>query len=115
MPSPRAPSPTTSKPSSAAMHRSDQELLIARAAADRRGDDAGQAPAGLGAKPVRDKPDRALPVGSSAYDAALAYGAAPGLELRLDQADQPGLRRRQGQGRRQGLGERDEADIGDDG
>src|SRR5262245_38958241 len=114
MPSPRAPSRTIST-SSARMDRSEQEFLISRAAADWRWDDIEHAPTRVSAKPIAHELDRALPLGRLAHDAALAHGAAPRLELRLDQGDEPGAVPRQAQGRRQRLGERDEAHIGDDG
>src|SRR5215470_11184937 len=113
MPSPRAPRATMVSASSSLMDGPDQELLIARAAGDRRGDDANDAPADA-VEPGADAIDGALPRVGIADDAALAHRLAPGLELRLDQRHQPGLWAGQRQRRRQRLPQRDEADIGDD-
>ena len=76
---------------------------------------AGDAPAGLCAHPGFDGGKGALTIGRIAHDAALADGVAAGLELRLDQRDQPAARHGQGQCGGQGLRHRDEADVGDDG
>src|SRR5262245_59067473 len=114
MPSPRAPSRTILLPS-AVIDRSEQEFLVTGAAADRRRDDVEHAPTDLSTKPIADELDRALLLGGRTHDAALADGGASHLELRLDQGNEPGPRARQGQRRRQRLGEGNEADIGDDG
>src|SRR5215813_11680760 len=114
MPSPRAPRPTISSAPSSAMDGSEQKFLIAGAAGNRRGDHPGNAPA-RAIEPGAHAINRALPLGRIADDAALAHRLAPGLELRLDQRNQPGVPVRPRQRRRQRLAERDEADIGDDG
>src|SRR5262245_7970015 len=114
MPSPRAPSRTTVRSASAVIAGSEQEFLVARTTPDRRRDDVENAPMRLARQPVGHQLDRPLPLGGVTHDAALADGTAPGLELRFDQSEEPSLPLRQGQGRGQSFGKRNEAHIRDD-
>src|SRR5581483_5688010 len=92
-PSPPAPSRAISTSRmSAAMARADQEFDIAAATADRRGHDAlDRPPRGLEELPDAGDGFRARRL--RAHHPALAHGLPAGLELRLDQSDQPGARR----------------------
>src|SRR5260370_6341581 len=109
MPSPRRP--TRAMSSRSIMLGTEQEFAIAVAAEDRGGDEAENAPAERRDGVRHFLADRGMDLGI-ADDALLDVGAA-GLELRLDQGDEPRGGPRQCERRRQNELERDEA-PGDD-
>src|SRR5687767_5922711 len=114
MPSPRWPIDSMVT-ISAIPARPKQKFLVAVAAGDRRGEEAGDTPAMSARQPGGDAFGRLLRGGQVADDAALADKRAADLELRLDQENAPGVRLGQGEGRRQSEFQRDEAEVGDNG
>src|SRR6478736_2072959 len=89
-PSPSAPSAViSSSAASVVTHCPQQELLVAGAAGDGRGDDALHAPAGLRGEPVAHDVYGALTGGGITHDAALADGGPARFELGLDKGYQP--------------------------
>src|SRR5260370_42452194 len=105
MPSPRRPRRTF--PGRSIMLGAEQEFAIAVAAEDRRGHEAENAPAERRHRIRQILADGGVDPGI-ADDALLDPGAA-GLELWLDEGDEPCGRPRQRQRRRQNELERDEA------
>ena len=103
---------TARRTASAAM-RGDQELDIALGAGNRAWRHAFNAPA-LPLQPGRDLGAHPVMHRRIAHHAALAHFGAPGLELRLDQRQQPGVRFRKAQRPFQHLRKADEARITDD-
>src|SRR5262249_12602640 len=98
----------------AAPPRRDQELAVAVGAGDRAVGETEHGPAGLAAEPVGDaRADCPMEFGV-ADDAPLADLRRADLELRLDQRDQMGGGRGQGERRRQDHFQADEAGIADD-
>src|SRR5688572_7619083 len=99
MPSPRWPiDPMTTI--SAIPACPEQKFLVAVAAGDRRGEEAGNTPAMSAGDPSGDALGRLLRHHQIADDAALADERAADLELRLDQENAPGVRLGQSEGGR---------------
>ena len=79
---------------------------------------------GLSTRPVTGQPpavsqlrivaQTSLVNGGVADDASLAHAGAPGLELRLDEGNEPGARGGERERRRQNRAEADEARVADD-
>src|ERR1700737_162459 len=105
MPSPMAP--TRAIASCSLMARADEELAVAVAAGNRRGNDAGHLPA----ERVDARRDVVAhrPMNIRIARDAFFQLAASGLELRLDQGQQASWKLRKRNGRRQDELERDEA------
>src|SRR5215813_11691254 len=115
MPSPCAPSPSISTSWTLAVtHRSQQELCIAGASADRRGDHLPHTPTRLSSHPLAHQIDGPPARHRIAHYAALAHRRTPRFELWLDQCHEPGARTRQRQWHRQRLRQGNETHVGDE-
>src|SRR5436190_2121235 len=116
IPSPCAPSLAMSTSWALVVtNRPQQELVVAGAPGDGRGDDIEHAPSGLRGHPGTHALHSTPARGRIAHDAAFSYGRPPRLELRLDQRDQPGPGASERERHRQRLGQGYEAHVGDDG
>src|SRR6202521_6405842 len=93
--------------------RAEQIFLVSRPPFYGRRHDARNAPAILCAEPRGDGVDGLLARRWLTHDAALADAAAPHLELRLDERDEPGAGRGEGKRGQKRLRQRDEAHVSD--